>query len=645
MVRSKWFLIAVLLAFIVGGCAQKYESVPHNPIGFDRMAHPEVLAYLLPDGTVTKQFIAHDVSGGNVDGSFINSFTKYFDPGGESVIFDEYGPGCLYRQQMNIWRERGAESKYKIPFGKARIRYYFDNESTPRIDMTIDELFGAQTSPFTFPLSFLDGAFDIPGKRPKWVKRFANTYYPLPFEKRLKVTFTPPEDWSARRHTWYQYTYLAFPTAEGIKTWTGPAEDSPLMRQQWSNLGLDPKPSEGNISFDSQKIIPVGMSETIFDHRGQSSIAALKFKLEPFNQDTFFNTNISIYWDNQESPSVSLPIGYFFGGGGKNFSYAPEVSAKIFKSLLYGFDCNDQTFYSYWPMPFWSRAKIKIENRSKGEITLTSHIELRDSKYICYPRNESGYFYAKRTLDYDKGTDAFCNVFNETGRGHAVGISFFTEDFSMDGDEFTHIDSSRTPQIHGNGTEDDHNQGWGGSGYQMPLWGGLIDGYRGAYRVYLGAPYIFYDNIKINYEYSKIGGTDNSKSDVVMFYYKSPSAGRLKLTDELDVGDELSERSHKYRNTSQTWEKTVTSCYDGYEKKRENDCLTDNGRAFNGFSEFTVAIDPANNGVKIRKRVSRFENGLQTATVYVDGKKVTERPWHLVQPSTAPETHKNILAI
>ena len=32
----------------------------------------------------------------------------------------------------------------------------------------------------------------------------------------------------------------------------------------------------------------------------------------------------------------------------------------------------------------------------------------------------------------------------------------------MDGDEFTYIDGSRTPQIHGDGTEDDHNQGYGG---------------------------------------------------------------------------------------------------------------------------------------------------------------------------------------
>ena len=218
-----------------------------------------------------------------------------------------------------------------------------------------------------------------------------------------------------------------------------------------------------------------------------------------------------------------------------------------------------------------------------------------------------------------------------------MAIGFFTDDYAMDGDEFTYIDSSHTPQMHGSGTEDDHNQGWGGSGYQMALWGGLLNGYQGAYRIYMGEPYIFYDNIKINYEYSYAGGTNNSKSDVVMFYYKSPSAARLKLTDKLDVGNESSERSHNYRNTAQTWEQTLTSCYDGYEKKRDYDCLTDDGRAFNGSSEFTVAIDPANNGVRIRKRVSRFENGLQTANVYVDGEKVTERPWHMVQASTAPD--------
>jgi len=44
-------------------------------------------------------------------------------------------------------------------------------------------------------------------------------------------------------------------------------------------------------------------------------------------------------------------------------------------------------------------------------------------------------------------------------------------------------------------------------------------------------------------------------------------------------------------------------------------------------------IDPQNQGVKLRKRINRKGNGVQTAEVYVDGEKVKERPWHIVTPS------------
>ena len=67
----------------------------------------------------------------------------------------------------------------------------------------------------------------------------------------------------------------------------------------------------------------------------------------------------------------------------------------------------------------------------------------------------------------------------------------YSSGFAVDGDEFTYIDGSRTPQIHGNGTEDDHDQGWFGYAVQKPYWGGLTNGYQGAYRLYVSDSYVF----------------------------------------------------------------------------------------------------------------------------------------------------------
>lgn len=174
----------------------------------------------------------------------------------------------------------------------------------------------------------------------------------------------------------------------------------------------------------------------------------------------------------------------------------------------------------------------------------------------------------------------------------------------MDGDEFTYIDDSRTPQIHGSGTEDDHNQGWAGRAYQKPLWGGLVNGYDGAYRIYLSDCYVFNKNILISYEYSLMKSklVNGGKTDVITFYYKSRVSSNLFLTDEIDVGNHFSEQQHQYVVRKLTWKGKVKDDYDGYERNLDY--------AFNGSSKFSVAIDGNNKGVKLCKRINRNSNGV-----------------------------------
>src|SRR5690348_8936665 len=54
----------------------------------------------LRTGVQTHQFCSYDRAGDNFDWEY---FPLYTDTNGECVIFDATGPGCLYRQQMNIW--------------------------------------------------------------------------------------------------------------------------------------------------------------------------------------------------------------------------------------------------------------------------------------------------------------------------------------------------------------------------------------------------------------------------------------------------------------------------------------------------------------------------------------------------------------
>jgi hypothetical protein len=602
--------------------------------GFNAMASLERLPHLFPSGTQTKQFIAYDASGVNSDGDFLNSFTKYIDQNGEHVIFDDYGPGTLYRQQINIWWDNrpNKDSSWWVPPGKSRIKYYFDGEDTPRIDCTVDELFRSNEHQFVSPFCFSDKK-----------NRFAIAYTPLNFLKRLKVTIKPVCNWDDRWTTWYQYTYLSHPSLVFVDGFSRDDYYSKEIADKWANVGNDPKDTIGNIRLNYNLSVSQGDSAEIFlDNPG--SVAALKLKMEPYNQELFYNVQMKVHWDNHPEAAIDVPLGYFFGGGGKNFPIIDaktekeiDISAYSLKNLLYGFNGAEHYFYSYWPMPFGENARVRFVNHSGLSIKeIDCQIDFKPRAVYDYDMQQSGYFHAKSTLDTAWGEKPFAVAFEESGRGHVVGISFYTKNYDMDGDQFTYIDDSQTPQIHGNGTEDDHNQGWGGDAYQFPLWGALINGFSGAYRLFLNDAYIFNKNIKIRYEYEKIGEFLDTKTDVTVFYYKSPGSGMLKLTDQLDVGNASSENQHDYRIEGEIWTGKKFTYYDGYSTDIAYDRCEDDGRAFNKKSSFTVKIDSLNNGALLRKRIYRTGNGIQKAWVYVDGKKV-ERPWYIVTPSSAPE--------
>lgn len=596
-------------------------SAPNiRPVGLGAIEHPEQLPLLHPNGTETRQFASYDPSGANDDGNFKSAYTKYIDSNGEFVIFDASGPGCLYRQQYNVWW-MGA----RISAGQAHIRYYFDNETTPRVDLPVDQLFGGHIPPFTAPFAFLD---------PKW--RFGILYYPFAFKKRLKITTTVDLSPGGNSDgSWYQYTYLTYPDAAGVTSWTRPQEDSPTVREQWTHLGADPKPAAGNLALHKTVAIPKGTAATLAELNGAGSIASLRIHIEPYSNEAFYHTMLRIYWDGSETPAVDLPLGYFFGGGGEKFKDGPKIPGMSLKTLFYGFDGAAHDFYSFWPMPYWRSARIELHNDTGADLSVVQcDLEYKPAALYPYPQGEAGYFYAKRTVARDPGNAVVAPVFEETGRGHVVGISFYTENFATDGDEFVYIDGSRTPQIHGDGTEDDHDQGYGGDAYQKAVWGGLINGFQGAYRIYMNDSYVFNRHIGIGYEHSRDGGVaSGAETDVTFYYYKA--SGNLVLTDRLDVGNAESEAAHRYAIEGQTWAGALRAGYDGYERNYEYDLAGDDGRAFNGHTEFTVAIDPDNHGVKLRRRIYRSGNGVQRATVYVDGVAV-DRPWDIVTLSSAP---------
>lgn len=83
-------------------------------------------------GVQTHQFTSYDRAGDNYDADY---FPLYKESNGECVLFDSFGPGCLYRLHANLWNG---------DLTGINVRFYFDGESRPRIDMDVTKFFSPE---------------------------------------------------------------------------------------------------------------------------------------------------------------------------------------------------------------------------------------------------------------------------------------------------------------------------------------------------------------------------------------------------------------------------------------------------------------------------------------------------------------------
>ena len=199
--KGLFFVILIAGTFLNVSWKEKRDKpVTRNVVaGLEAMAKVKRSPFLFPSGAKKNRFISFDPSGGNGFGLFLGTFNKYVDNNGELVIFDSYGPGCLYRQQMNIWMNSGLGKKSE----SIRIKYYFDHETAPKIDFPVKEFFSGKHAPVTTPFTMLDKN-----------NKFGICYYPFSFKEHLKITLSDTLITRLLKENkddgcnWYQYDYL-----------------------------------------------------------------------------------------------------------------------------------------------------------------------------------------------------------------------------------------------------------------------------------------------------------------------------------------------------------------------------------------------------------------------------------------------------
>ena len=586
----------------------------------------------LRTGVQTHQFCSYDRAGDNYDWEY---FPLYMDTNGECVIFDAMGPGCLYRHHMNIW--------HGLPIYKGvHIRYYFDDEPKPRIDMDISTFFSTNN-----PLGIFQPPLAWDGK-----DRFRIFYHPMYFKKRLKVALssepggpgTVLEPWTgdSRKHPdgnrshwhWYQYTYQLFTEDRGLDSWT-PEAGRRMMPDLLNACNVSEEHVHATQDCKAKTVsckIKAGRTATLWKTSKAGSISAICMKISPTNStDALFNSWLKITFDRAAHPQIEAPLGCFFG------AYRTSLGSSCV-SLLLGYSNNQA--YCYFPMPFWKSAVIQIENRNQSNnVTVTAIVDYKTS-VTQYSQDCCGYLFANYHRE-DPRVEGIDYTYLDTSNcsGQVVGHVTGRWNTCMEEDERTYFDESQTPWIIGEGFEDDHGMGWGLQNLTLPVFGAISakGGAGGVYRFLLPDMYCFSDGIKYGHQtygsHSPSGfqglyrvGTEES----VTFWYGVPKP-RLVQTDELDVGNLKSETAHDYHADGDVRHESGNWWYDGEFNNVlfKTPAITDDGVSFANSSTFTVAISPDNQGVRLRRRSDKANNR-QEARVFIDGQLVVERPWYSV---------------
>lgn len=342
---------------------------------------------------------------------------------------------------------------------------------------------------------------------------------------------------------------------------------------------------------------------------------------------------LHITFDGKQT--VDAPIGLFFGSG---------LGERAVRSLFFAMDTSEDGFYSsWWSMPFRREATVRLINTSDTDIE-AADLELTWAEARRYaqglsPTGRLGYFHATtRRGPTTPGEDwLFLNV---EARGKFVGVVHAMEGHVesgntrkyLEGDVRVYVDGSRTPQLHGTGTEDFYQGGWyfnrgtftnfsnGNPLHEFKRLGCRIE-CDGVYRLMIGAAVPFAGALRFGVEHGPQDEAPAVYQSTAFWYGRAGPA--LARTDVLDVGDEASERSHHYTSPQLGQVETLTSVFEGDFDEKE---VTEDLRATDAEIRFDLDIHPqgaesAEAGVLLR-RLSDQAEGYQAARVFVDGRQV-----------------------
>lgn len=268
-------------------------------------------------------------------------------------------------------------------------------------------------------------------------------------------------------------------------------------------------------AFDT---IPAGRSLVLAEIDGPGVIDRMWITINDRSAEMLRALRLEMYWDGEDKPAVSVPLGDLFGAGTGNLV---PMETELVASP------EGRSFVSYIPMPFRTGARVVVTNDSSKELSLIFY----DVNFRKLARQSDDALYFHAYWSRDRATEpgqSFEILPRVEGRGRFLGtlVTTFTppqygKTWWGEGEAKIYLDGDDgLPTLVGTGTEDYIGTAWGQGAYINRFQGAPVaDEPRGRWSYYcfhVPDPIFFENDIRV--ELQQIGGAP--KKDVIAMLEK-----------------------------------------------------------------------------------------------------------------------------
>lgn len=447
----RWLAVAL---FVFGACASGSSPAdPPLPVGLEMLGSLDRLAVDRADAFEPRMISTYDRSGGNLDFHLASDTVLETDAQGRTVLFDEDGPGVVTRIWLTHFsvlgaRDEGAASLVAIP---GDILFYFDGEEAPRVEMSLQEFFGGEATPFLMPF-----VLDADASSGGFVSEL-----PIFYREHLRIVST-----ESIPYLQVNAFHLLETKAESFSPDDVDIEELQHQVSAWQDRA-QPLTSPHATTMQQTLTAADGAPLRLEVQDGPATVARLALTpTQPLPVTPPLHLKINV---DGGSAEVDAPFGDFF------LTPMAQVEAR---GRVIGFD--GFSYYVTFPMPYDDSVEVEVTVR-EGDEPVSFDVELES-----VPGHPAGLlrFHASFFESLFTPDDGDHPVLNVQGRGHLVGSSmvlcciedcaFLSPRFGhLEGDERIYIDGAQEPQLHGTGAEDYFDSGfyYAGGAYDQPTHG------------------------------------------------------------------------------------------------------------------------------------------------------------------------------